>query len=261
MDAERLPVENTQVPEPSSSPPPSLAATVFFTVLGNLCFVAATLFFGLLATIVGWLPPRGKWMYLCARMWSRLVVWSAGIRIRPHFATPLSAGEGYVFMVNHQSMMDIPVLIATLPGETRMLAKKGLFQVPLFGWALYAGGFIPVDRKRRSTARETFAAAIRCLGAGHSLLLFPEETRSRGELLPFKAGGFLMALKTGYPIVPVGLAGTREARPRGSLVNRPWRVDVRYGEPIDVTAYGVRQKAQLMEDVRTRVVELQAGKT
>ncbi len=247
------------MPDTSPPPPPSLAATVFFTVFGNVCLAVATIVFGGLATVVGWLPPRGKWMYLSAWMWSWVVVWSAGIRVRRHFATPLAASEGYVFMVNHQSMMDIPVLLATLPGETRMLAKKGLFQIPLFGWGLSAGGFIPVDRKRRSTARETFAASVRCLEEGRSLLLFPEETRSRGELLPFKSGGFLMALKTGYPIVPVGLDGTLEARPRGSLINRPWRVDVRYGEPIDVTAYGVRGKARLMEDVRARVLELRAG--
>ena len=246
-------------PRPAS-PPPSLLGTVFFTVFGNLVFVLATLVLGLVATVVGWLPPRGKWMFLCGRVWSRLVVGTAGIRLRSHFTETLSPARGYVFMANHQSMMDIPVLLASLPGETRMLAKKSLFYIPIFGWSLKSGGFIPVDRKHRSTARETFAAAIRCLAEGRSILLFPEETRSRdGELLPFKGGGFLMALKTGYPIVPVGIRGTLEARPRGSWVNRPQRVDVCYGRPIDVKAYGVRKRAQLMADVRGRVLELRAS--
>lgn len=232
-------------------------STVFFTIFGNMVLTVSTLALGLVATVVGWLPPRGRWMYLCARIWSPLVTRSAGMRIHLHFAQPLSPKAGYVFMANHQSMMDIPVLIETLPGETRMLAKRGLFQLPIFGWSLKSGGFIPVDRKDRASARETFAAAVRCLEHGHSILLFPEETRSKdGELLPFKSGGFLMALKTGYPIVPVGIRGTFEARPRGGIVNRPQRVQVHYGRPIDVKEYGVRGKGRLMEEVRERIFEL-----
>lgn len=243
--------------EPPSRSSSSLAATVFYTVFGNLVFVLATLVFGVITSIVGWLPPRGLWMFRCARLWGPLVMWSAGIRWRSSFAEPLAGDRGYVFMPNHQSMMDIPVLFATLPGETRMLGKKGLFYIPIFGWALSAGGYIPVDRKNRATARDTFAASVRCLEEGRSILLFPEETRSRdGELLPFKSGGFLMALKTGYPIVPVAIRGTLEARPRGSLVNRPQRVEIRYGRPIDVQAFGIRKKAELMDEVRDRIGEL-----
>lgn len=241
--------------------PPSLAATVFFTVLGNVAFVLATLFFGLVATVVGWLPPRGKWWYVCARGWSAIVAGSAGLRVRARFAEPLPPDEGYVFMPNHQSMMDIPVLFTTLPGVTAMLAKKSLFAIPVFGWSLWSGGFIPVDRDNRASARETFAAAVRSLEEGRSILLFPEETRSRdGELLPFKSGGFLMALKTGYPIVPIAIRWTRRARPRGSLVNQAQPVEVRYGSPIDVRPYGVRGKARLMDEVRERILELRSAK-
>jgi 1-acyl-sn-glycerol-3-phosphate acyltransferase len=232
-------------------------STVFFTIIGNAVLVVSTVTLGLVATVVGWLPPRGRWMYLCARIWSPMVTRTAGMRIHSHFAEPLSPKAGYVFMANHQSMMDIPVLIETLPGETRMLAKKGLFQIPIFGWSLKSGGFIPVDRKDRASARETFAAAVHTLEGGHSILLFPEETRSEdGELLPLKSGGFLMALKTGYPIVPVAITGTFAARPRGGLVNRPQRVEVRYGRPIAVRDYGVRRKKQLMEEVRKQLLEL-----
>lgn len=245
---------------PRPSPTPSLAATVFFTVFGNAVLVVATVILGLMATVVGWLPPRGRWMYLCARIWSSLVVRTAGLGIRTDFAEPLSPDTGYVYMANHQSMMDVPVLICTLPCETRMLAKRGLFQIPIFGWSLRSGGFIPVDRKDLAAARETFAAAIRCLERGRSILLFPEETRSEDdELLPFKSGGFLMALKTGYPIVPVGIRGTGAARPRGSVVNRPQQVEIRYGRPIDVREYGVRKKGALMDEVRSRIQELRSG--
>jgi len=244
----------------SDSPtPPSPIATAFFTVVGNAVFVVASVIFGALSTVVGWLPPRGRWMYLCAWLWSHVVVRTSGLRLNVRYAVPLAPDKGYVFMPNHLSMMDIPVLLMTLPGETRMLAKRSLFRVPIFGWGLTAGGFIPVDRKDRSSAKETFAAAVRSLGEGRSILIFPEESRSLdGALQPLKSGGFLMALKTGFPIVPVGLSGTFEARPRGSFVNRPQRVDVCYGEPIDAAAYGVRRKKELMEEVRARVLELSA---
>ena len=110
---------------------------------------------------------------------------TSGVRVEARRETPLEPGQGYVFMANHQSLFDIPVLLTTLPGETRMMAKRGLFQVPVFGWALRAAGFIPVDRGQREAARQSFAAALQCLESGASVLLVPEETRSRdGELLP-----------------------------------------------------------------------------
>lgn len=230
--------------------------TAFFTVLGNLGLIVATILFGVPAMILGWLPPRGRWMYLCARLWSHALLWTAGVRVRRRFEVPLDPKKGYVFMANHQSLMDIPVLLTTLPGETRMLAKKGLFQIPVFGWSLKAGGFIPVDRGNRAAAKETFQAAIRCLEEGHSVLVFPEETRSKdGELLPFKPGGFLMALKTGFPIVPVGIEGTLTIRRRDSLVIQPGKVEISYGRPIEISDYGVRDRKQLTDEVRQRILE------
>ncbi len=247
--------------EPSpAARPPSAVATAFFTVLGNLVLVVATIVLGGLATIVGWLPPRGRWMYLCAWLWSYKLLLSSGIRTQARFAVPLDSKKGYVFMANHESMMDIPALILTLPGETRLLAKKSLFRIPFLGWGLAAGGFIPVDRGKRAAAKESFDAAIRSLESGRSILLFPEETRSTdGELLPFKPGGFLMALKTGYPIVPVGIRGTREARPPKSYLNRPGTVVVSYGEPIKVSGLGVRDRKRLTEEVREKIEQLRSS--
>jgi 1-acyl-sn-glycerol-3-phosphate acyltransferase len=138
-----------------------------------------------------------------------------------------------------------------------MVAKRSLFKIPLFGWAIAAGGFIPVDREDRSTARRTFAAAAARLRTGTSVLLFPEGTRSRtGEIMPFHRGGFLLALKSGLPIVPVGISGTRAIQPRSTLVVRPGRAVVRYGAPIAPAAFGVRRKGELVEEVRRRVAEL-----
>jgi len=160
-------------------------------------------------------------------------------------------------MANHQSLFDIPVLLATLPGQTRFMAKQGLFRIPIFGWALSAGGFIPVDRQDRSRAKEAFASAVARLQAGASVLVFPEETRSLdGRLLAFQRGGFLLALKSGLPIVPVGIAGTLAVQGKRSFLIHPGEVSVRYGAPIAMTGFDLRQKRELLLIVRDRIAQL-----
>lgn len=241
----------------AAEPAPSALLTAFWTVVGTTELVLSTVVLGLAASLVGWIPPRGHLSFRLARLWSRLWLLASGARAESHFEHPLHIDRGYVFMANHQSWYDIPALLATLPSQTRFLAKKGLFQVPVLGWSLYANGFIPVDRKDRASARETFNAAIKCLAEQHSILIFPEETRSEdGLLLPFKKGGLLLALKAGAQIVPVGLRGTRQIRPKGSWLIRPGRISVHYGQPIDSTAYGLRERASLSAEVRRRIAEL-----
>ncbi len=230
------------------------------SVTGNLFLFFGTLVCATLALLFGWLPPRGRWVHLMARTWSRGLLWAGGVRLETRFAAPLPTDRPYVFMANHQSLYDIPALITALPGQTRFLAKRGLFQIPVFGWALKVGGFISIDRGDRSRAGESFAEAIRELGAGASAVVFPEGTRSGdGKLLPFQRGGFLLALKSGLPIVPVGIHGSREVRAKQSLRIRPGRIIVSCGRPLDSADYGVRDKARLMEDVRRRVLALAAG--
>lgn len=240
--------------------PRNTLRTAFWTFSGTLVLVTTTLTLGLLASVIGWLPPRGHVVYFLARVWSDLWLWSSGVQVEARYEQALEPGRGYVFMANHQSWYDIPALLVSLPGQVRFMAKKGLFQIPILGWALHAGGFIPVDRGDRSTARQSFAGAVRELHGGASVLLFPEETRSaNGRLLPFKKGGFLVALRCGFPIVPIGLRGTREIRPKGSWLIQPGRVTVRYGRPIDVSTFGLRGRAALMDEVRQEIARLSDG--
>ncbi len=226
------------------------------TLTGNLFLVFGSLLFGSLASVLGWIPPRGNWMFRLARVWSKGLLWASGVRVEASGAR-LDPHGRYIFMANHRSLFDIPVLIATLPGQARFLAKESLFRIPVFGWALKAGGFIPIDRRDRSRARDAFAAAVDRLGAGASILLFPEETRARDEtLLPFQRGGFLLALKSGLPIVPVGIRGTLQVQRRGSFLVRPGPVRVEYGEPMPIDSFAVSRKKELIDRVRSRVAEL-----
>lgn len=236
---------------------PSAWLTALATFTGNLFLVTGSAILAVVTIAVSWLPPRGNWSFGVMRIWSNALLAASLVRVKVHYDPALEPGRSYVFLSNHQSLFDIPVLIATAPGQVRMVAKRSLFLIPLFGWALKAGGFISVDRGDRSTARQTFASASARLREGTSILMFPEGTRSLEDtLLPFQRGGFLLALKSGLPIVPVGIRGTRAIQHRGNWAIRPGQVVVSYGAPIDAASYGLRRKQELTGEVRARIAGL-----
>lgn len=252
-------------PAPAPGVPPALDPPAWRIALATttaaLYLLPATVIFGLLAALTSWIPPRGRGMVLCGRIWGRGLLAAAGVRVEvamdPFWTGPEAGRSGYVFMANHQSYFDIPALLATLPGDVRFAAKRSLFRIPIFGWALAAGGFIPVDRQDRSRAREVFTTAADRLRAGASVLFFPEGTRSPdGRLHGFQKGGFLVALKIGLPVVPVGISGARAVMPRGRLRVHPGSIRLHFGAPIAVASYGVRKRRELETETRRRIAEL-----
>lgn len=242
-------------PAPEKEPHPLRVA--FHSTVGNLGVVAATIFFGFVATFAGFIPPRGRWMLVCCRLWSYCVLFFSGVRVKAEFEEPLDERQGYVFLANHVSMYDIPAILVSVPSEVRFLAKKSLFYVPFFGWGLWAGGFIPVDRKDRRAALKTYALAESALRTGRSLVIFPEETRSEGgRLLPFKRGGMVLAQRTGFPIVPVGISGAERVKPKGSYHVKPGTITVRYGRPIRPDGDGAEKQTALGDVARREVARL-----
>lgn len=222
--------------------------------------VVDTIILGSYGAIVGFIPPRGDWTLRGARLWARLILVAGGIRVRVEGRERVPRGRPVVFMSNHESWLDIPVLLAAIPVQVRFLAKKSLFSIPIFGWAISAMGFIPVDRENRRTAVKSFEEAAARIRAGRSVLVFPEETRtSDGRLLPFQRGGFLIALKAGLPIVPVGLEGPRRCMPKHTYLLRPGRITVRFGDPISTQGHGVTEKTALMELARAAIAALRGG--
>jgi 1-acyl-sn-glycerol-3-phosphate acyltransferase len=247
-------------PDPSSlaaeRPPRSPLLGLLATVGANLYLVAGGVVFGIAAIVASWIPPRRRFAFPVARAWARglLLLSGVGVRVtRPPPALP----DRVVFMANHQSLYDIPALLATVPVPIRFLAKRSLFRIPVFGWALAAAGFVPIDRVDRSRAREAFQLALGTLGEGMGIVVFPEETRSMdGRMRPFRHGGFLMALKARAPIVPVGIRGTLRVRPKGRLLVEPAEVEVAFGDPIDGAQWGVRRIEALVERVESEVSTL-----
>ncbi|MFY9821626.1 MAG: lysophospholipid acyltransferase family protein [Thermoanaerobaculia bacterium] len=231
--------------------------TFVATLAGNLYLILGTLLLSIFGILLSWIPPRGSWMLIAMRLWGNALLSASMVRVEVRRDPAFDPDKSYVFLCNHQSLYDVPVLLATCPGPIRMMAKRGLFQIPILGWGLRAGGFIPVDRADRSTARQTFASASERLKTGTSVLLFPEGTRAPDDvLLPFQRGGFLLALKSGLPIVPVGLRGTRAIRLPGGFRIHPGTAVVSYGAPIQPAGYGLRRKGELMAEVRRQVAAL-----
>jgi 1-acyl-sn-glycerol-3-phosphate acyltransferase len=150
--------------------------------------------------------------------WSRHVVENAHMHLDVTGREHVQPGHTYLVMSNHQSLYDVPVLFHVIGPNVRMIAKKELFSVPLFGPALAAGGFISIDREDRKRAIASLQRARDLLESGTHVWISPEGTRSRsGELLPFKKGAFYLALEAQLPILPVTIAGTRDALPADGL--------------------------------------------
>jgi len=227
---------------------------VLLTGFAMLVTVVDTVVFGSYGAIVGFIPPRGDWTLKGARLWARIILFSAFVRVKVEGAEKVPREGPVVFMSNHESWVDIPILLAKIPVQVRFLAKKSLFSIPFFGWAISSMGFIPVDRKNRREAIRSFEQAAERIKAGRSVLVFPEETRTMdGSLLPFQRGGFLIAIKAGLPIVPIGLDGARRCMPKKSYLLRPGTITVRFGDAIPTAGLGVTAKSSLMAVVKEQV--------
>jgi 1-acyl-sn-glycerol-3-phosphate acyltransferase len=153
-------------------------------------------------------------------------------------------------MANHASSLDIRADFLAVPRRIRLIAKKQLARIPLFGWVMWAGRFIFIDRQNGVAARRSIDLAGQRIHDGDSVLIFPEGTRTRdGALGPFKKGGFHLAVKAGVPIVPVALRGTRALMPRGSLLLRSGTITVVLGEPLPTVGLSEAERASLHERV------------
>jgi 1-acyl-sn-glycerol-3-phosphate acyltransferase len=205
-----------------------------------------------LTILLGLFDRYGKRVYTISRLWSRMILAVSGVTLKVHGLSHLEAGRQYVFMVNHQSNLDIPVLVRSLkPFQLRWLAKKELLRVPFLGWAIWAAKHVIVDRSDRAAALDSLNKAKQLMNGGISLVIFPEGTRSaRGRLLPFKRGGFLLAVKMRTPVVPITINGSGAVLPRGDWRIRGGAIEVAIHAPIAVENYRAGKLRALSDQVR-----------
>ncbi len=230
----------------------SLLRSLFFI---NLLICFYTVVCGTLSLCCSLFDAQGRWQHACARMWSWLILKTSGIRVEVEGLEHLNSRETMIFCANHQSAMDIPILFVNLPVQFRFVAKRSLFKLPFLGWHLRRSGHISVDRERPQEALKSFDQAAKQVRKSCSVVLFPEGRRSRnGQVGPFKAGAFYLAIRAGVPVVPITLNGTRAVLKPDTYRVRSGQTEMIVHKPIptvDLTLEGVDA---LSERVRCQIL-------
>lgn len=225
------------------------------SILAEIVLVFITAMVCTVLVILSPLDRRGRWVEGIARWWGHCVFALSGISVS---GSPVLPGNGpYILMANHESYLDPPLLIWQIPLKLRFVAKVELFYIPLFGQAMWVVGHIFVNRGNHEKAVRSLKRAAAKVRAGTSVIVFPEGTRAgagAGELLPFKKGGFMLAIESGIPILPVGIAGSGSCLRKGSLRLRPGPIFYRIGEPVPTAGLTPADRDRLMAEVR-RVIE------
>lgn len=224
------------------------------TVWVALVAVFATIPIATSVIVVATFKSNSSLVDALIRLWARILVRAAGIDLTIENDGVMDRERRYVLVANHSSYFDIPCILAAVPQPIRFMAKVSLFKIPVFGWSLARAGFIPIDRKNRRTAVKSFELAAERIRKGNTIVVFPEEGRSRArEMRRFQRGAFLLALRAGLPMVPMAIVGTYDVFRAGAKRITPGKVTIKVGAPIDTNEYTVRQKERLADLARTQI--------
>jgi len=217
-----------------------------------------TIVLGALSIGSALLGGSGRFAHGCARLWSWLILATTGVNVTVRGLERVPPGRSYLFVANHQSFYDIPIVFWHVPFDLRIVAKASLGGFPFIGGHLRRTGHVLVDR--RSPGLRTFRQVEGLMKAGRSLLVFPEGTRSPdGRLGRFRRGIFLLAIETGLPVVPMALRGSRHVMRKGRLMTCPGDVVLEVFEPIPVSGLTRADAEPLAERVRAIVLAAVAG--
>jgi 1-acyl-sn-glycerol-3-phosphate acyltransferase len=211
-----------------------------------------TIVLGTASLVFGLFDSRGVWAHRCAQLWGRLILATSGVRIdRRGHPLPVE-GESCIYVANHSSIYDVPILFTALPRQLRIMAKSALGYVPFIGWHLMRSGHLLVNRSNPGAG--ILKRMQRMLRTGASLVVFPEASRTvDGSVKRFKGGIFLLAIENGLPIVPVSVAGSRIVMPKGRFMVCPATVAVTVHEPIPTRGLTREDARSLAERARAVV--------
>lgn len=231
---------------------------VFFYLTAPIVLVV-TVIYSVLAAITRIYDPHARIYHALMRQWSVILLALLRVRVTPHGVERLDPSRAYIYLANHSSYLDILAIGATVPNGALFVYKEELAHIPIWGWSLRISPFIMI---RRADARDSMRSIERAAGEIHqrkqSVVIFPEGTRSEdGALRPFKRGGFLLAAKTGAPLVVLAIRGAFPLLPKGEWRVRPGRIDVEVGEPIEGRPNLTRNdERELQETVRRQLLEM-----
>ena len=216
-----------------------------------------TMVLGTLSLLSSFFDRGGRVQHGFARLWSWLILHTIGSPAHVAGLDKIDLSRPHVFVSNHISALDIPVLYTSLPIQFRILAKKELFRYPFMGWHLRRSGQIPVERESAMTSMRSLSHAAASVRAGTPVVVFPEGGRSAtGEIKPFLSGAFYIAIRAGVEVVPMAIVGTREVLPMNSFHIRPGPMQLVIGEPIPTVGLTPRDMEALAIRVQRCVEEL-----
>jgi 1-acyl-sn-glycerol-3-phosphate acyltransferase len=217
-----------------------------------LGIILVTAFMAVMAILVSFVTAGGDTAHKVGRIWAKCILALSNIRVTVKGLSNLEPSRSYIYMVNHMSNFDIPVLQAFLPVQFRWLAKAELYKIPVFGYAMKRAGYISIDRSDRKSAIESLNKAVKIVRDGISVVIFPEGTRSRTHnIQPFKKGGFFLAVDSGAPIIPIIIYGTERIMPKKQMLIKSGDVTLEIAKPINSSDYTRKTKNDLMDKVRS----------
>jgi 1-acyl-sn-glycerol-3-phosphate acyltransferase len=225
-------------------------------------FIILTLGFSLGALFAAFIDRSGHWSHRVASLWATTLLKLTGVRVEISHLEPLSPGQAYIFAANHQSAFDILALLSKLKVQFRWLAKDSLFTIPIFGWAMKRTGYIPINRSHAKQAYQSLLQAAQKINEGTSVVIFPEGTRQQGDRLgPFKKGGFVLALKSKQPMIPISILGSGRILPKKGFKITPGTIRIVLGKAIPTKDYHPKEAEILMEKVREAIEANLTGPT
>ena len=220
------------------------------TILIWIRAIFATFFWGFTSLVGAIFDSSGNFGFRCMSRWARSLLRIGGVEVRTEGFEKISEGRNYLFLSNHQSMVDILALSATIPVKFGWMAKSSLFKIPFLGWHMKKMGYVPIDRKSVTSSTKGLIYASNLLKGGGSLVVFPEGSRSKdGALKSFKDGAFFLALESKTPIIPLCIRGTAGIIRKGSSRINPGEVIIVASDAIEPDKYSRDTRNELKEAV------------
>jgi 1-acyl-sn-glycerol-3-phosphate acyltransferase len=222
-------------------------------LIADPAIILATIFFGSISVAISFFDSSGRAQAAVARFWGKVLLVVSGVTVEVEGLEHIHPTGSYIFMANHTSYMDTPVVLANISVQFRFLAKRGLFQIPFLGTHLTRAGHIPVPRDDPRAAVKTLQLAAETIQEKKtSLLVFPEGGRSHdGVLTAFKEGGAYIAIRAGVPVVPLALLGGRNVLPYGGGIVKSGKIIMRILPPIETSGLTLKDRGSLTDQVRT----------
>ena len=213
-----------------------------------------SIWYSLRVIFTGYFGKNKKLMFTHVRRWADKVLAAAGISVTVHDASEGRSGA-FIYASNHSSLFDIPVMLSSIDDNVRIIYKKELEKIPVFGWGLKVSHHIAIERSDPRNALAAIEKTIEKISSGDSVIIYPEGTRSKdGKLQEFKRGAFTLAARSGKPVVPVTIVGTNQIMRPGERYFRASKVKIHIGSPIEKYPQNRKEEMKLMQEVRERIV-------